>query len=93
MFRIYTYPQMHMYFLSALLKYSLAVLLCLCLQLRAGQKFTMAVNFAKTEEKRLPTVLSTNSDISCFQIPYLAELLSPYCSCKVENSLHESQQR
>lgn len=38
----------------------LAVLLCLLLQVRAVQKFTMVVNFAKIEEKRLLTVLFTN---------------------------------
>ena len=42
----------------------------------------MAVNFAKIEEKRLPTVLSINDEISPFQTPCLTEVLTPACPAK-----------
>lgn len=39
----------------------------------------MAVDFAKIQEKRVPAVLSTNYEISPFQIPYRTEVLTPAC--------------
>jgi len=42
----------------------------------------MAVNLAKTEQKRLPIVISTNDEASSFQIPYLTEVLTPACLAK-----------
>ncbi|GAB0184823.1 hypothetical protein GRJ2_000947600 [Grus japonensis] len=42
----------------------------------------MSVTFAKTEEERLPTVLSTNDEIPPFRIPYLMDALTPACPAK-----------